>query len=275
MDRSKLYRILSLVVIGSFLVWVFIIPVNLPKKPVPPKEFDLAGGPEKENRGFPQREIIDLASEYPEIFYRFGPNEKRMVALTFDDGPDDNFTPQILDVLKDHDVPATFFVIGKRCELFPEVLERIGIEGHIIGNHTYTHPDIIKLTNKEVSKEIEATDKIVNELVGYNPLLFRAPYGSIDRKKVEQIANNGYKIIAWDVDSLDWRGLSAGEVKTNILENVTKGSIILQHSAGGIDEDLSGTVEALGEIIEVLKKDGFEFILVHELLGVPYKKELE
>jgi len=74
---------------------------------------------------------------------------------------------------------------------------------------------------------------------------------------------------------LDWKGLSADEIKTNILEDVTDGSIILQHSAGGIDEDLSGTVEALGEIIEVLKKDGFEFILVHELLEVPFKREME
>ncbi len=275
MGRNQIYTFLVLLVIGGLLVWAFIIPVNMPQKPVPPEEFDLAGGPERFERGFPQREIIDLASEFPGLFYRYGSDERKRIALTFDDGPDDNFTPQILNVLKEHEVPATFFVMGRRCELFPEVLKRMVEEGHVIGNHTWSHPNIIKLSNDKVIQELKDTERIIKKLAGYTPTLFRSPYGSMDREKLKLIANREYRIIAWNVDSLDWKGLSADEIKTNILEDVTDGSIILQHSAGGIGEDLSGTVEALGEIIEVLKKDGFEFVLVHDLLEVAYKKEME
>ncbi|MEW6623483.1 MAG: polysaccharide deacetylase family protein [Bacillota bacterium] len=275
MPRKQLYIIFGLLILSIFLVWNFIIPQDTARKPIPFEEFDLAGGPERYGRGFPQREIIDLATEFFGVFHRSGPEEQKIIALTFDDGPDDNFTPKILDILKEHKVPATFFVMGRRCELFPEVVSRMANEGHIIGNHTYTHPNIVKLSNKKALKELSDTDKIVKEIAGYTPFLFRSPYGSLDREKTKLIVNSGYNIIAWNVDSLDWRGLSADEVKTNILENVIEGSIILQHSAGGIGEDLSGTVQALDEIIKVLKKDGFEFVTVDKLLGIPFKKETD
>ncbi|WP_084296059.1 polysaccharide deacetylase family protein [Desulfitibacter alkalitolerans] len=272
MKHRPLYYLIGIFGIGMFLLWIFVIPGSNYGQRAQVNDFDLAGGPEREGRGFPQREIIDLASEYPDVFFRFGSNEKKLIALTFDDGPDDLFTPQILDVLKEHEVPATFFVVGRRCELFPEVLKRMASEGHIIGNHTWSHPNIIKLSNDKVIEELKQTDEIINRLAGYIPILFRSPYGSMDREKVELVAKRGYKHIAWSVDSLDWKGLSAEEVKTNILENVIEGSIILQHSAGGVGEDLSGTIKALSDIIKVLKKDGYEFTTIDKLLGLPYKK---
>lgn len=273
MKRRYLIGTLALLLLGSYVTWSYLFPSsNIAKKPIAPQKFDLAGGPEREIRGFPQREIIDLASEYPDVFFRQGSMKEAKVALTFDDGPDNNYTVEMLDILKKHKVPATFFVIGSRCEMYPEVVKRMVKEGHVLANHTWSHPNLIKLSNKKALEELAATDKVIKSQGGYTPILFRSPYGSLDREKVELIREQGYKIIAWNVDSLDWKGLSAAEVKTNILENMQQGSIILQHSAGGIGEDLSGSVEALDDIIRVLKKDGYKFVTVHELLGIPYKK---
>jgi len=234
-----------------------------------PESMDLAGGPEREIRGFPKREMVDLISKYPDLFIASGGSDEKKVALTFDDGPDDIYTPQILDILKEKKVKATFFVIGKRAEGYSDVMERIIKENHLAGNHTWSHPNIMKLPFEKTKEEILKTEELLERYYcdyDKRPKLFRSPYGSIDPTRVELIGNMGFKIIAWNVDSLDWKGLSAAEVKTNILENVTKGSIILQHSAGGEGEDLSGTVEALPKIIDVLKKEGYKFVTIDEIL---------
>ncbi|MGI6484840.1 MAG: polysaccharide deacetylase family protein [Tepidanaerobacteraceae bacterium] len=236
-----------------------------------PKDMDLAGGTEREVRGFPKREIVDLISKYPGLFIASGEDkDEKIVALTFDDGPDDTYTPPILDVLKAKGVRATFFIIGKRAEGYSEVMQRIVDESHLLGNHSWSHPDIMKLPLDKMKEEVLKTDEKLKSYYKDTKCykkLFRSPYGSIDPKRVEFLGDLGYKIISWNVDSLDWKGLSAEEVKTNVLENVTNNSIILQHSAGGQGEDLSGTVEALPEIIDVLKKEGYKFVTVDELLS--------
>jgi len=241
-----------------------------------PKElgenFQLQGGSERDNRGFPQREIEDLVTKYPDLFYRSGPLDEKRVALTFDDGPDSEYTPQILDILKKQKVKATFFLIGNRAELFPDVVKRMVKEGHIVGNHSMNHANIIKLDKAEALKEIEECEKVLAELAKYRPALFRSPYGSLDSEKVEEIKELDVIIIAWNVDSLDWKSLTAEQVKTNILENVNEGSIILQHSSGSKEENLTGSVAALEDVIKILKKEKYEFVTVDELLDIEYKK---
>lgn len=237
------------------------------------EKFELEGGSERENRGFPQREILDLASMYPNLFYREGPKTSaKLIALTFDDGPDSVYTPQILDILKEQKIKGTFFLIGNRAELFPDVVKRMVKEGHIVGNHSMNHPIITKLNQAKTRKEIVDCEKALARLTGYRTALFRSPYGSLDPEKITQIQKLNYKIIAWNVDSLDWKSLSAEQVKTNILENVRAGSIILQHSSGSEEEDLSGSVSALKEVIVTLKKEGYRFVSIPELLDIPYKK---
>lgn len=236
------------------------------------KDFKLAGGSERENRGFPQRKIIDLTSLFPELFYRQGPTNEKKIALTFDDGPDSVYTPQILDILQKEKIKATFFLIGSRAQLFPDVVKRIDKEGHVIGNHTMNHPNIIKLNVEQTRKEIEEGEKAIYELVSYRTALFRSPYGSLNADKVKEVEKLKYKIIAWNVDSLDWKSLTAEQVKYNILENAKSGSIVLQHSSGSEKEDLTGSVAALQEIITILKKEGYKFCTVSELLNIPYKK---
>ena len=270
---------------GLFALIIFVIALGILaptkdflRKPqqTMPEDLDLAGGPEREVRGFPKREIVDLITMYPDLFIASGDSQEKKVALTFDDGPDDVFTPQILDILKAKDVKATFFVIGKRAEGYPEVMRRIVEECHLAGNHTWSHPNIMKISLEDAKEEVLKTEKLLRKYYKDSPdkiRIFRSPYGSIDPKQVEYISNMGYKIISWNVDSLDWKGLSAEEVKTNILENVTEGSIILQHSAGGEGEDLSGSVEALPEIIDVLKKEGFKFVTIDEILKDRQEKD--
>lgn len=270
MKKSYLISIIAVWLIIFVSFWI--LNSDEPRGLAGRENFDLAGGPEREKRGFPQREIVDLASEYPEDFLRNGARKEKKVALSFDDGPDDVYTVQILDVLKEKDVQATFFIIGRRAEIFPEIVKRMVVEGHVVANHTWSHPDILKLSKDKILEELQKTDQIIKDLNCYYPKFFRPPYGSIDREKLELVTKEGYNIISWDVDSLDWKGLDAAEVKTNILENVLPGSIILQHSAGGVGEDLSGTVEALPEVIDVLKKDGYEFLTLDELLDMDYQR---
>jgi polysaccharide deacetylase family sporulation protein PdaB len=248
-----------------------------PEKNVPaPDElgdkFELKGGSESDNRGFPQREIEDLASKYPKLFYREGPGNVKKIALTFDDGPDSVYTPQILDILRKHKVKATFFLIGKRAELFPDVVKKIVKAGHVVGNHSMTHPNIMKLNKEQTFQEIQRCEEVLSSLTGYKPALFRSPYGSLDSKKVKEISELDVKLIAWNVDSLDWKSLTAEQVKYNILENVKEGSIILQHSSGSKKENLTGSVAALEEVIKTLKKEKYKFVTVSELLDLPYKK---
>lgn len=279
MQRRRYHVILSILVLIA--LGYGLTKVGLPVRFLPNRSisqdlspyFELDGGPERTGRGFPQREIIDLASEFPGIVYNQGSNDVKEVALTFDDGPDTDTTVQILDILKKHNIKATFFIIGKRAEADRVVLERMITEGHIIGNHTWSHPNLMKLDKETLVKELMAVEELVLEVAGYRTSLFRSPYGSLKRENVKQIADLDYKIIAWNVDSLDWKSLTGEQVRTNILENVKNGSIILQHSAGGPGEDLSGTVEALPTIITTLQKDGYKFVTVPKLLNIPYTKD--
>lgn len=274
---KKNYGLLTMMILLLSLA-IFAVKGDIFRKPqqIMPEDLDLAGGPEKEVRGFPKREMVDLITMYPELFIASGDSEEKKVALTFDDGPDDIFTPQILDVLKEKNVKATFFVIGKRAEGYPKVMRRIVDESHLVGNHTWSHPNIMKISLEDAKQEVLKTEKLLKSYCDDSAdriKIFRSPYGSIDPERVEFISNIGYKIIAWNVDSLDWKGLSAEEVKTYVLENVTEGSIILQHSAGGEGEDLSGSVEALPEIIDVLKEEGFEFVTIDEILKDKQEKD--
>lgn len=233
---------------------------------------DLAGGKEKEVRRPHPITLSDLRKKYPSVFVLNGPSSIRQVALTFDDGPDLEYTPQILDVLKEYNVKATFYVVGNRTEAHPEIVRRMHREGHEIGNHTYNHPNLIKLSNDAFQRQLRQTDEVIQRLTGYSPKTFRPPYGNINEEQIKWISSQRFTIVNWNVDSLDWKGLSADQVATNVLSTIFPGSIILQHSAGGKGEDLSGTVKALPKIIEQLRADGVEFVTVSELLNLPKSK---
>ena len=181
---KKNYGLLTMMILLLSLA-IFAVKGDIFRKPqqIMPEDLDLAGGPEKEVRGFPKREMVDLITMYPELFIASGDSEEKKVALTFDDGPDDIFTPQILDVLKEKNVKATFFVIGKRAEGYPKVMRRIVDESHLVGNHTWSHPNIMKISLEDAKQEVLKTEKLLKSYCDESAdriKIFRSPYGSID-----------------------------------------------------------------------------------------------
>lgn len=166
--------------------------------------------------------------------YYYGPkNGEKVVALTFDDGPDDYYTLQILDILKREKIKATFFVVGQMAARHPSVLKKIDQEGHIIGNHTWDHQQLPKLSENQVKNEVLQPANLIFHYLGKRPLLFRPPYGALNSAVTRQIAGFHYKIIQWSIDTRDWAGPSVNKIVRTVMHQVRPGSIILQHSLGG------------------------------------------
>jgi len=203
----------------------------------------------------------------------------KKLALTFDDGPDPTWTPKILDVLKEKNVPATFFVIGLDANKWPQLLRREYDEGHEIGNHTYTHPDWENpnLSPTEIRWQLNLTERLIESIVGTKSILFRPPFG-IDHEPeyAEEVAHlptaqdMGYLIIGQKVDPNDWSQespgvpISAEKIVENVLQEAPKGNIVLLHDGGG---NRSQTLAALPRIIDTLRDQGYQFVSVADLIG--------
>ena len=197
--------------------------------------------------------IIPINSTEPE----------KLIALTFDDGPHKKYTPEILDILSEYGVKATFFVIGKNCERFPEIFRRELDEGHEVGNHTYSHPDIDKLSYNELMQELLATDETLIEIRGYKPRLFRLPGGKKNPQIEKIIIRLNYISVSWNVDTRDWKALPSQEISREILNKIKPGYIVLMHD---YVVGKSGTPEALRTVIPALLEQGYKFVTVSELL---------
>ncbi|MCL4384717.1 MAG: polysaccharide deacetylase family protein [Actinobacteria bacterium] len=190
-------------------------------------------------------------------------NEKpvlKNVFLTFDDGPNEPCTSQILDILKKFHARASFFVCGKNAQYYPQIIRKIVKEGHIIANHTYSHSRFLTYTGL-LHDEIEKTQKIIQEISGKNSDYFRPPWGITAPRVKRYIKIHNYKLILWDIDSYDWKNISEKIIVNRILEKVKPNSIILFHDGKGTfhKSDRFKTVNALSVIIENLKKDGYKF----------------
>ncbi|MGF7060866.1 polysaccharide deacetylase family protein [Brassicibacter mesophilus] len=194
-----------------------------------------------------------------------GPNNKKVIALTFDDGPHPRITPQILSILKENDIKATFFVLGKHTESYPETLKMVADEGHEIGNHTYSHVDVSKISKDRVEHEIEGTQKIINEVTGRQSELIRPPFGFYNENLLNIASKNNLTIVLWSPhqDSNDWSNPGVRNIIKSILSNIENGDIILLHD---YVEGKSHTVEALKTVIPELKNRGYEFVTVSELI---------
>lgn len=190
-------------------------------------------------------------------------NDEMKIALTFDDGPDKSYTNEILDILNEYGIKATFFVIGKNCEENPDILKRIALEGHEIGNHTYSHPRLSKITSNNLEKEILKTEKIVYDITGIKTCLFRPPEGVYSDATAKVSDSVGYRAILWSVDTTDWRSPEADKISKSVVENTTSGAIILCHDyiAGK-----SNTPAALRMFIPQLIQQGYVFVTVSELI---------
>ena len=218
--------------------------------------------------------IPDLMAQHPGKVFLRGVTNRKQVALTFDDGPDTEYTPQILDLLGQFGVKATFFLKGANISGQEWVVTRIVREGHLVANHSYSHPDFRKLNAEQIVAEVQKTEELVEKITGRETALLRPPYGEMTAEGLDRLVAAGYTMINWSVDSKDWRPDQAEQILTNILSQVKPGSIILMHSAGGGDQDLTPTVEVLPHLITKLQALGYEIVPLTDILPVAaYKSQ--
>lgn len=192
---------------------------------------------------------------------------RKLVALTFDDGPDPVYTPQVLDFLADHRIHATFFVVGEQVQEYPEIVKREVKEGHSIGNHTYSHRLLTELSASEVGEEIEKGQKAIEAAVGIRPRLFRSPYGRLNRMVLDSTRESGCSMILWSA-CIEHRLLKTPqEMADRVLNMTAPGAIILVHDGRTrFATDRSSSVAALKILVEELKKQGYQFVTVPELM---------
>jgi peptidoglycan/xylan/chitin deacetylase (PgdA/CDA1 family) len=234
---------------------------------------ELEDGEEYEERVRHPVSNIILQQRFPDILVLSAAPTENTVALTFDDGPDPRFTPQILDLLAEHDIQATFFVTGARAEAYPELVQRMVNEGHIVGNHTYSHQNLVEATDMDILEtEVLRTEEIINAAAGYRTKLFRAPYGFLYDELLEQLGSMNYTVVGWSVDSLDWQESPPEEIAYNVISNIHPGAIVLMHDGAGDTGDRTNTIEALRQIIPNLRDQGLEFETVPDMLDIPYQK---
>jgi polysaccharide deacetylase family sporulation protein PdaB len=193
--------------------------------------------------------------------------DQKVIALTFDDGPNPTYTPKILDLLKKYKAKATFFVIGEHVVKYPQIARREVLEGHDIGNHTFTHKYLKKPTMMQVQNEITATQNAIYSVTGVMPVLFRPPGGFLNQTVINVSKQAGYKIImwSWDEDSRDWSKPGINKIVSRVLNNAHNGDIILFHDHTG---GHSQTIGALKQVIPELIKKGYRFVTVSDLLNV-------
>jgi peptidoglycan/xylan/chitin deacetylase (PgdA/CDA1 family) len=185
------------------------------------------------------------------------------IALTFDDGPNATLTPKLLDLLAARHLKATFFVVGQNAADHPDILKRAVREGHEIANHSWSHPNLGKMADEAVRRELQKTDDAIAAAIGKRPTLMRPPYGSLTARQKKWIHEEfGYRIIIWDVDPLDWKRPGPSVVTARILKETKAGSIVLAHDIH------PPTIEAMPKTFDQLIEKGFKSVTVTELLAM-------
>ncbi|MEF3304562.1 polysaccharide deacetylase family protein [Paenibacillus sp. GYB003] len=214
----------------------------------------------------PEKKGRDYYETRGEIVWEV-PTEQKVIALTFDDGPDPVDTPAILELLRQYGAKATFFVVGQRVDKFPDIVRREMEEGHEIANHTFTHNYMNgrKHSADRIADEIMKTEQSIVRVTGKKPHLFRPPGGYYNDQVVGASKTTGYKVVmwSWHQDTEDWSTPGVGKIVNKVLKNARNGDIVLFHD---YVEGKTQTVEALRQILPQLKERGFRFITVSELL---------
>ena len=183
-----------------------------------------------------------------------------MVALTFDATYGDNQTTRLLQILRDNNIKATFFLSGIWPINYPGLARAISAAGHEIGNHSLTHPHMTQIPLTEVSNQIIRTDALISNITGVSPYLFRPPFGEYNQAILNTVATLGYVTIMWTVDSLDWKSPGVTQIIDRVVNNIVPGAIVLMHQAA------SQTPEALPTIISRLRQQSYSFGTVTQVL---------
>jgi peptidoglycan/xylan/chitin deacetylase (PgdA/CDA1 family) len=195
----------------------------------------------------------------------------KTIALTFDDGPDPTWTPQVLKVLQDYGVKATFFELGENIEANPDLAKAVVAAGHLVENHTFDHPHLPTLTAAQITTEIQRTSDDIFKFTGTKPEYVRPPYGEVNQKVENSIESMHLKTALWTVDTNDWQvddgvNVTEQQIINTVLSGATDNGIVLMHDAGG---DRHLTVAALDNIIEGLHNQGYELVTLDQIPTLP------
>lgn len=191
------------------------------------------------------------------------------IAITFDDGPHPTLTPKLLDMLKERNIKATFYVLGQNVQQYPDIMKRMVAEGHEVGNHSWNHPALTKLGAAGVKSQMDRTTEAIIKACGQRPATMRPPYGatnaSLNKRLTEEF---NMPVILWTVDPLDWKYRNADRVSNQIIENTRSGAIVLAHDIH------PSTIAAMPKTLDALTAKGFKFVTVSELLAMDRGPEL-
>jgi peptidoglycan/xylan/chitin deacetylase (PgdA/CDA1 family) len=243
-----------LIAIGAILFLITDISVGQETRPALPAEKPAASPIKPKATPTPTEPPISFNSVHVDGPY---------IALTFDDGPNATLTPKLLDLLAARHLKATFFVVGQNAADHPDILKRAVREGHEIANHSWSHPNLGKMSDEAVRRELQKTDDAITAAIGKRPTLMRPPYGSLTARQKKWIHEEfGYRIIIWDVDPLDWKRPGPNVVTARILKETKAGSIVLSHDIH------QPTIEAMPATFDQLMRKGFKSVTVTELLAM-------
>lgn len=193
------------------------------------------------------------------------PTPKKAVAFTFDDGPDPTFTPELLDIFEAVNGKATFFMVGQQAEKHPELVQKVALAGHEVGNHTHTHPSLPELTDEEQRTELESTSELLKKLIQQEVRVFRAPYLAVNETVFQHAERLGmHSISAVNLDARDWANPGVEHIVVSTLQSMQPGGILLFHDGGG---DRSQTVEAVRLLVQDLTEQGYALVTVSELMN--------
>jgi cellulose synthase/poly-beta-1,6-N-acetylglucosamine synthase-like glycosyltransferase/peptidoglycan/xylan/chitin deacetylase (PgdA/CDA1 family) len=224
---------------------------------------------ELDENGFIQAETYE---QYPVPHYveRYGKPSDKKITISFDDGPNPKYTPQILDILSEKGVRANFFIVGKQAALHPDIVERMHREGHEVGSHTFTHSNIMEDSPLTLQMELNSTQWLIQQITGHSTSLFRPPfttdvdYSFDELENVDVFQNMGYTFVGSLIDSRDWESQSTSEIVHKVMNSLDGGNIILFHDSGG---NRSATIEALPIIVDQLRDNGYELVPASGLAG--------
>ena len=204
-----------------------------------------------------------FTAEVPDTITRVDTTQP-VVAMTFDDGPHPTLTPQLLDILAARGIPATFFTIGWRVAQFPQLVQRMALEGHEIGNHTWSHPSLFGYSDAGILDQLDRTSQAIVEAVGHPPATMRPPYGNLYPRQRRMIMEaRSMPTVLWSVDPEDWRRPGASVVAERIVSHSHPGAVILSHDIVG------PTIRAMPAALDGLIARGYRFVTLSELIGWP------
>lgn len=204
---------------------------------------------------------------YGKTFIGLAPGSKQ-IALTYDDGPNDPHTLHLLDVLAKHDVHATFFAIGQYVKQRPDIVRQLVAAGHLVGNHTFTHPNLIFTSAAQTRAQLQQCNQALNDAVGEHSRLFRPPFGARLPQTLRIARELGLDPIMWNVTGWDWNSPPADEIERKVTGQIRGGDVILLHDGGHqqMGADRSQTVLVTDRLIQRYKQEGYEFVTIPEMM---------